>query len=208
MNVSLFIASWVTFFVVADPIGTSAVFSVLTNTLKRKQANALAVQAVLTALVLYAFFGYFGMKVLGYMSISLTAFRLTGGLLLFVTAFRMIMGRHDDSELASSNSVYADRKNLAVFPLAIPLLAGPGCLTALLLLLNHAQTSGETYTVIAALLCVQATALAAFLLVGELKRFLGPGPMVMIARVMGILLASMATQFIIDGIKEVTQALQ
>lgn len=201
MTSALFVSAFIMLFVTADPIGTSAVFSVLTGSYTRAKAAATALQAVLLALGLYAFFGYFGMKVLSYMGITLPAFRLAGGLLLFVTAFRMIMGRHDEDEIASKDSIYPARKNIAVFPLAIPLLAGPGCLTAFLLLLNQVKSHNDTFIVIAALLSVQLIALIAFLLVVELKRILGPGLMTMIARVMGILLASLAVQFVIDAIR-------
>jgi multiple antibiotic resistance protein len=208
MNLDLFVAAFVTIFVISDPIGTAAVFSVMTKSMTRPQVRRLAATAVGVALTLFAFFGYFGMKLLGYMNISLIAFRLAGGLLLFVTAFRMIMGRHDEGSLQSEDTVYADKTSLAVFPLAIPLLAGPGCLTAFLLLLGRAETASDTTTVLLAVVLVQMSALAAFLLAAELKRLLGQGLMTMIARVMGILLASMAVQFIIDGIRAVLPTLQ
>lgn len=203
MNTALFVASFVALFVAADPIGTSAVFSVLTKSMPRRAEIIVAVKAVGTALLIYAFFGYFGMKLLQIMGISLAAFKLAGGMLLFVTAFRMIMGRHDDADLASNDSVYADRQTISVFPLAIPLLSGPGCLTAFLMMLHQSDGTSDTLTVVAALLCVQAIAFSAFMMAGTLKRFVGPGLMAMIARVMGILLASMAVQFVADASKTI-----
>ncbi len=207
-ELNLFISAFVTLFIIVDPIGTAAVFAVLSKGLNAGQARRLAVKAVLIAAGLYAFFGYFGPMLMLHMGISFTAFKITGGLLLFVTAFRMIMGRHDEGDIDNANSVYPDRSHLAIFPLAIPLLAGPGCLTAFLLLLNKGAEGHGSYVVILALILVLCSALLAFLISSHLKQLLGQGLMIMIARVMGILLATMAVQLVINGIREVVMTFQ
>lgn len=199
MPVEFFVTAFITLFVVADPVGTAAVFSALTQRMSPFHSRQVAIKAVLTALALYAFFGFFGMKLLAYMHISLDAFKVAGGLLLFVTAFRMIMGSHDQAALQSDENVYADHSHLSVFPLAIPLLAGPGCLTTLLLLLSSAKTNLQIFGIITAVVLVQFVALLMFLMADKVKKLIGPGLMIMIARVMGILLASMAVQFITDA---------
>lgn len=195
MNIQIFITAFITLFVIVDPIGTAAVFGGLTQSGTRKQATALAVRAVLIALAIYALFGFFGAAIMARMGLTMTAFKIAGGALLFVTAYRMVMGQHDNGDIKPT-----DKSSLAIFPLAIPLLAGPGCLTAFLLLLNGAKEG--VAPVIAGLLAVQLVTFAAFLLAGELRRLLGQGFMLVAARVMGILLASMAIQFILDGLKE------
>lgn len=200
MPIEFFVAAFITLFVVADPVGSAAVFSALTQRMNSFHSRQVAIKAVMTALALYAFFGFFGMKLLSYMHISLDAFKVAGGLLLFVTAFRMIMGSHDQAALQSDeNNVYTDHSHLAVFPLAIPLLAGPGCLTTLLLLLSASKSAMHELAICLAVVLVQLVALAMFLMADKVKKLIGPGLMIMIARVMGILLASMAVQFITDA---------
>jgi multiple antibiotic resistance protein len=136
------------------------------------------------------------------MNISLSAFRVAGGLLLFTTAFRMIMGYHDPDQLDSEKSTYKDRSDIAVFPLAIPLLAGPGTMTAALMFTTEAQTMPEHAAVMAVIVLVELIALASLLGAAKLSEFFGPTGNSIIARVMGILLAAMAVQFIADGISD------
>jgi multiple antibiotic resistance protein len=197
MNIQIFITAFITLFVIVDPVGTAAVFAGLTQSKTRRQTQALAVRAVLIALAIYAVFGCFGPMIMTRMGLSLAAFKIAGGILLFVTAYRMVMGQHDNGDIKPSG-----QNSLAIFPLAIPMLAGPGCLTAFLLLLGSASAMQEITAVIAGLLAVQLLAFTAFVLAGELRRILGEGFMLVAARVMGILLASMAIQFIINGLKE------
>ena len=199
----LFLAAFITVFVIADPVGTAAVFATLTQGMPAKETRSIAVKTIIVALSLYAFFGLFGLPLLNEMNVSLAAFRIAGGLLLFVTGFRMIMGRHDQGALQrESDNPYPDRSHIAIFPLAFPLLSGPGCLTALLLMLERANhNTMDIAQVVIAVILVQLIALICFLAASKLMKRLGPGVMSIIARVMGILLASMAVQFVVDGMK-------
>lgn len=133
--------------------------------------------------------------------VSSPAFRVAGGLLLFVTAFRMIMGFHDPDYLRSEKSAYTDVSNIAIFPLAIPFLAGPGVMTATLMFSNEATTLIDHGIVLFSIIAIQLIALACLWGAGKLSRFFGPSGTGILARVMGILLAAMAVQFIADGIK-------
>lgn len=198
----LFLAAFVTLFVIADPVGTAAVFATLTQGMTTKESRGIAIKTVIVALSLYAFFGLFGLPLLNEMNVSLAAFRIAGGLLLFVTGFRMIMGRHDAGALHEKDNPYPDRSHIAIFPLAFPLLSGPGCLTALLLMLERTQHEIIPIAwVVLAVVLVQLIALICFFAAEILVKRLGPGVMSIIARVMGILLASMAVQFVVDGAK-------
>lgn len=121
----LFVAAFISFFVIVDPFGSSAVFVTLTQKLGKKVQKQIAFKAVSIAIAILIIFCLIGDALLSYMHVSLDAFRVTGGLLLFVTAFRMIMGFHDPDQLESESTAYKDQSSIAVFPLAIPLLAGP-----------------------------------------------------------------------------------
>src|SRR4051812_9875269 len=115
MSFDLFVSAFVSLFVIADPFGTSAVFSILTAKVDAPRQRKIAVKAVLIATCVLICFTLAGKYLLDHMHISLPAFRTAGGLLLFVTAFRMIMGFHDPNQLESENTTYHDRTDIAVF---------------------------------------------------------------------------------------------
>lgn len=197
----LLISALVSLFVVIDPVGTSAVFAALTQDAPAKEQKRIAIRAVITAVILLVLFNFVGQALLNYMHVSIPAFRIAGGLLLFVTAFRMIMGFTDPNQLNSKESVYQDRSNIAIFPIAIPLLAGPGAMTASLMFSTEAKGILEHGIIIFAIIVIQVTALLCLLGASKLSRIFGSSGHGIIARVMGVLLAAMAVQFVSDGIK-------
>lgn len=189
-------------FVVVDPFGTAAVFAALTQKMDRALQKKIALKAVIIAAAILTTFSLIGDSLLHYMAISLPAFRVAGGILLFVTAFRMIMGFHDPDQLNSEKSTYKDRSNIAVFPLAIPLLAGPGCMTAIVMLATSAKSMNEYAQVMGATGLVMIVALICLFCAAFLGRLFGPTGYGIITRVMGILLAAMSVQFISDGLHQ------
>jgi multiple antibiotic resistance protein len=196
-----FISTFVSLFVIIDPLGTAAVFAALTGSYDAARTRAIAIKAVIIAVGVLIGFSLLGKLLLEHMGISLAAFRTAGGLLLFVTAFRMIMGSHDGASLETKES-YADRSNIAIFPLAIPLLAGPGCMTASVLHITKAPELADKALVLVAIVIVELLALLCMLTAGRVVRVLGAGGCSLLARLMGVLLAAMALQFIADGIIE------
>jgi len=132
---SFFTTVFITIFTIVDPLGTSAVFAGLTSKLSTKETYKIALQATVIAVAVLLFFGFIGKIVLEHMGISSEAFKVAGGLLLFYTAFRMVLGGHEKN----APSVSDTSNTIAVFPMAIPLMAGPGCATAFILLLETAQ---------------------------------------------------------------------
>lgn len=202
MSYELFISAFVSLFVVVDPFGTAAVFLVLTKGMAVAERRKIILRAVLIAVTIMLIFSIAGRTLLEYMHISLPAFRVAGGLLLFVSAFRMIMGFNDEDQINSGKGVYKDRSSLAVFPLAIPLLAGPGVMTAVIMFSTAAQDVMSHAQVTAAIILVQAVALASLMGASQLSRFFGATGNSITARIMGILLAAMAVQFVADGITE------
>lgn len=198
----LFLSAFVSLFVVVDPFGTAAVFATLTQRAGAEEQRRIAIKAATLAAIIIISFCLVGRYLIEYMHVSLPAFRVAGGILLFVTAFRMIMGFHDPDQLESESSAYRDLSNIAVFPLAIPLLGGPGTMTAALMFTTSAGNGFEYGLVLAVIVLVQLIALASLLGAGWLSRFFGPTGNGIIARIMGILLAAMAVQFVADGLKD------
>lgn len=202
MSFELFVSAFVSLFVVVDPFGTAAIFAVLAQGMDRRQQRWIALKAVLIALGILLLFSLVGRILLEYMHISLPAFRVAGGLLLFVTAFRMIMGFHDPDQLNSEKTAYKDRSDIAVFPLAIPMLAGPGVMTAVIMFSTEAHDVFSHAQVTVAIILVQIVGLFSLLGAAQLSRFFGSTGNSIIARIMGILLAAMAVQFMADGLTE------
>lgn len=197
----LFLSALVTLSVIIDPLGTAAVYGALTGAMPPAQAEAVARKACIVGGGVLLFFGVMGAGVLSMLGISLEAFRIAGGLLLFVIAFRMLMGDHDQQSIQKDNSVYSDRGDIAVFPLAIPLLSGPGCITAIILLTNKSHAFIDQLQVYLAMVLAVLASYASMKAVQRLKTVLGTGGIQIMARLMGILLAALAIQFIADGAK-------
>ncbi|MDY0028920.1 MAG: MarC family protein [Pseudobdellovibrionaceae bacterium] len=199
----LFLAAFITLFVIVDPLGTSAVFPALVKGQSQHMVRVIAFKAALVATAILILFGIGGEALLQYLGISIPAFRIAGGLLLFVTGFRMIMGFHDPDQMESEKSVYNDRSDVAVFPLAIPLLAGPGSMTAALLHITAAGGFFDKGLIVLAIVSVQIIAFVSMLGADKLAKVFGPTGSTLLARLMGILMAAMAIQFMIDGIKQI-----
>lgn len=197
----VFLSAFIALFVVVDPIGTSGIYAVLTRRLDNSVARKIAFKAGIIASVLLITFGFVGGFLLSQLGITLEAFKIGGGLLLFVTAFRMIMGFHDPDQLESEKSAYGRDENIAVFPLAIPLLSGPGCMTAVLLhMAAHPNDVMAKAGIITAIIVVEIIAVILMLGSKRLIKVVGETGSSLLARVLGILLAALAVQFVADGV--------
>ncbi|OFW98358.1 MAG: marC integral membrane family protein [Alphaproteobacteria bacterium RIFCSPHIGHO2_12_FULL_45_9] len=199
----IFLAAFITLFVIVDPLGTSAVFPSLVRNYKAPHVRLIAFKAAIVSSCILILFGIGGQALLTYLGISIPAFRIAGGLLLFVTGFRMIMGFHDQDQVESEKNVYNDKSDVAIFPLAVPLLAGPGSMTATLLHMTKAESFSDKGMIIAAIIAVQLIALVSMLGAERLVRFFGPTGSTLLARLVGILMAAMAIQFLIDGVRQI-----
>jgi multiple antibiotic resistance protein len=145
-------------------------------------------------------FGLLGQYILPVLGVSIPAFRIAGGLLLSVTAYRMVMGQRE-RQRARESAVDDDHEDIAVFPLAIPLLSGPGCMTASILLMDKPETTWGMVEVAAAMVAVQITAYLCLRHAPRLSQMIGKTGTSILARVMGVILAAMAVQFIVDGVR-------
>jgi multiple antibiotic resistance protein len=192
-----------TLFVVVDPVFSSAIFLGLTNHMSAKQKREVALRAVLIGLCVLLAAGLGGAKLLTLLGISLSAFRIAGGLLLLSSAADMVFDRkaqqmqHDAEQAVSVDHI----KNIAAFPIAIPLIAGPGSITAMILLAGRADGQPEYITALFGVtLGVLATSFICFLLAGKIASAIGVTGRVVMTRLLGIILAALAVQFIVDGI--------
>ena len=186
---------------VIDPIGLAPAFIALTQGLEVTQKRALALRSSVIAAAILIVTALLGNWFLAQLRIGLAAFQISGGILLFGVATRF--GEHMRQESREAESAAREKiADLAAFPLAIPLIAGPGAITATLLLAS--RTGGDPSLLLALVLIIAAVALASalsFLLAGQLARVLGRTGNIVLARLLGIVLAAFATQFVVDGIK-------
>lgn len=192
------ITAFVTMFVVIDPMGLAPLFVALTQGMDRATRRSVAVRASVTAAVILAVFAAFGESVLGFVGISMAAFQVAGGVLLFLTALDMLFERRSKRREDQTSD---EPEDPSVFPLAIPLIAGPGAIASVILLTGQQPGWQGLGLVIAVTVAVIATALALFLASGVLERALGRTGINVITRILGMLLAALSVQFVLDGLR-------
>jgi len=205
MPLDFAITALVTLFVVVDPIGLAPTFLAVTEGLPRSARRDVAVRATIIAGVILVGTALVGDLLFRALGISLSAFRIAGGLLLFAIAFEMVLGvRMRREGQAAEEAIEEHVRNIAAFPLAIPLMAGPGAITATVLLAGRAD--GSTLFVgilLAVVVLVTLACLATFLLAGRISRLLGHTGNIVLSRLLGVLLAALAVQYVVDGIRAV-----
>ena len=192
-----------TLLVVADPIFLSAIFLGLTNNLRAKERREVALRGSIIALCILVAAGLGGAKLLQLLGISLSAFRIAGGLLLLSAAAEMVFDRRSQRLQATADTaVSVDHvKNIAAFPLAIPLMAGPGAITAMILLAGRAEAHMEYLVgLIGVTAIVMFACYLSFLMAERISKIMGVTGRAVITRMLGIILAALAVQFMIDGI--------
>ena len=194
-----FVPAFVTLFVVIDPVGLGPMFMGLTAGLPQSAKRRIGLEACLIAFVVLAGSALFADALLKALGISLEAFRIAGGLLLFVIAFEMVFERRQARK--SHDATPEGLSKIAAFPLAVPLMAGPGAITACVLLAGRAQGSwlalGELIGVIGLMLAI---CYAVYFTSGVLERAIGPRGLNVAGRLLGVLLAALAVQFVADGV--------
>ena len=198
---------FVTLWVVIDPIGTIPVFVAVAATVDASQRRAVAFKATLVATGVLLFFLVAGQFLIDALGITLPAFQIAGGLILFLFALTMIFGESkcdaEQAEIGKNN----DATDPAIFPLAVPSLASPGAMLAIVLLTDNNRFSIPEQAITAAvMLTVMAVALICMLLAGPILRVIGNGGAAIVSRVMGMILAAVAVDAVINGILEIVPA--
>jgi multiple antibiotic resistance protein len=199
------ISALLTLFVVVDPVGLVPTFLAVTEDLPRQARRSVAVRSSLIAGAVLIGTALIGDWLLHTLSISLPAFRIAGGLLLFSIASEMVFGvrlRREGRE--AEEAVEEHVRNIAAFPLAIPLLAGPGAITATVLLAGRAGGNPMLIAVlIAVVVLVAASCFVAFLFAERIGRAIGLTGNIVLSRLLGVLLAALAVQYVVDGVRTI-----
>ena len=197
------IAAFTTLFVIIDPLGLTPIFIALTQGMSPAQRRAIAIRACLVAAVLMFVFLLLGEAVLGFVGISMPAFRIAGGVLLFLTALDMLFERRQTRRRDNADETVADtdHDDPSVFPLALPLIVGPGAIATLILLTSEAETGADIAAIGGVFLSILLLVFLAFLSAGTIERALGKTGINVVTRVLGMLLAALAIQFILDGLR-------
>lgn len=197
------ITAFVTMLVVIDPIAIAPVFLALTPGMDRKSRERIARRAVLVAGLVLAVFALFGEAVLEFIGISMGAFRVAGGILLFLTALDMLFERRtkrrEDKVDASSPAQHEDP---SVFPMAIPLIAGPGAIASIILLIGQKPGGEGLITVLGITAVILLIMYVMLRISGYLEHGLGKVGINVITRILGMLLAALSVQFVLDGLSE------
>ena len=203
----VFVSAFIAFFVVIDPPGCAPIFASLTDGTSAAHRRTMAIRSTGIATGVLLFFAVLGAPLLNALGISLDAFRIAGGIMLFLIAADMVFEkrtqRREDraSEVTREAQGNLEGEDISVFPMAIPMIAGPGSIASVMLLTARAPTWAETAVVLAALLANLSLLLVSLVLAAPLMRVLGPKLEAMVTRLLGVILAALAAQFVIDGIR-------
>jgi multiple antibiotic resistance protein len=200
MDSAFLITAFATLFVVIDPPGLVPLFIALTQGMSAERRRAMATRACIIAAVMLTVFGLFGEAVLGFIGISMPAFRIAGGILLFLTALDMLFERRTKRREDQKSDPDHDP---SVFPLATPLIAGPGAIASMILLVGQSGPGWVGTIWVMGLLWGMIITTWLFLLASPpLERMLGRTGTIVITRLLGMLLAALSVQFVIDGIRQ------
>jgi len=195
----IFLQYFVLYFVVIDPIGTTPWFLVVTKGLNAKDKNKVAFEGVLIATIVLLFFAFFGNYVLKYLGISFSAFTIAGGVILFLIALEMLFDIRSERKKRSIND---KRDKISIFPIAIPLLAGPAAITSVILTISQAE--GSYSLLIINIICLISVMFVSFVILRvftKFQKFINEKIINIFSRVIGIILAALSIQYILDGIK-------
>lgn len=201
--IDLFISAFVTLFVVIDPPGCAPIYASLTTGASVEQRRSMAIRATVIAGFILIFFAMFGEGLLSFLHIDLDSFRIAGGIMLFIIAIDMVFEKRTERREQRAEKVKAtpEVEDVSVFPMAMPMLAGPGSIASVMLLVSQNNGLERALVIFGALLLVLLLTLAALLTAGPFMRLIGNKGEAVITRLLGVLLAALAAQFVIDGLK-------
>jgi len=202
--IEFFGSALVTFLVIIDPPGCAPIFASLTRGATPAQRRSMAIRSSLIAWLILMFFALLGRPLLHTLGISLASFRIAGGILLFFIAFDMIFERRTErrSKRAEAIERTPEIEDVSVFPMAMPMIAGPGSIASAMLWVSRAESPTHIVVVLAAITVVMLMTLITLLAAGPLVRLIGEKVEAVITRILGVILAALAAQFVIDGLKQ------
>jgi multiple antibiotic resistance protein len=202
--IELFGSALVTFLVIIDPPGCAPIFASLTRGTPPAHRRAMAIRSCLIAWAILMFFALLGKPMLHALGISLASFRIAGGIMLFVIALDMVFEKRTERREKRAEEIEGtkDAEDISVFPMAIPMITGPGSIASAMLWVSRAEGVGEVALVLGAITTVMAIMMLTLLAAGPLMRLMGEKIEAMITRILGVILAALAAQFVVDGLKQ------
>ncbi|PLK27516.1 MarC family protein [Novosphingobium sp. TH158] len=203
--IDLFLSAFVTLFVVIDPPGCAPIYAGLSAGASRRQAVSMAARACLIAALILILFALFGEQLLGALHIELNSFRIAGGIMLFFIAMDMVFEKRTERREKRAEELLGtpEVEDVSVFPMAMPMIAGPGSIATIMLLMARAEGTEQTLVILGAMLAVVVLTFAALAAAGPLMKLLGKHVEAVITRLLGVLLAALAAQYVVDGLKQV-----
>jgi multiple antibiotic resistance protein len=201
---ALFISAFTTLFVIVDPPGCAPIFATLTQGTSRKHQRIMAFKSVGIAAFILIGFAYVGEWLFNKLGISLDALRISGGIMLFMIGLNMVFEKRTEKREDRAEEFLEeveDPEDISVFPMGIPMIAGPGTMATLLILMKETSTQGGQLAILAALVLTLIITLLTFLVAGPLMKLMGKSFTDILTRVLGVLLCTLASQFVLDGIK-------
>lgn len=198
MEITTLISIFAALFIVLDPFALVPLFLAMTRGMSAHRRRTVALHSCMTAAILLCLFGAFGEAILEFIGISMPAFRIAGGVLLFLTALDMLFERR--TKRRENQAGAEEHDDPSIFPLAIPLIAGPGAIATIILLTGEYEGYLGLAWVLGVMLFVMCIVFVAFLSATLLERVLGKTGINVVTRVLGMLLAALAVQFVIDGL--------
>lgn len=203
--IELYISSLITFFVVIDPPGCAPIYAGLSAGASTVQKRAMAMRAVGVAAAILFVFALFGEALLKGLGISLASFRIAGGIMLFLIALEMVFEKRTERREDRAAKVASDPEveDVSIFPMAMPMIAGPGSIASVMLLMSRNSGIERSAVVLGAMVTILLLTLVALLAAGPIMRILGAKIEAVITRLLGVLLAALAVQFVLDGLSVV-----
>lgn len=203
-ELELFLSAFAVLFVIIDPPGCAPIFATLTHGTSRKHQKAMAFKSVFIAAIILFGFAYAGEFIFSKLGISLDALRIAGGIMLFIIGLNMVFEkrtekREDRAEEALEE--VKDPEDISVFPMGIPMIAGPGTMASLLIMMGKTDTLAGQISILSALALTLIITLLTFLIAGPLMKLMGKSVTDVLTRVLGVLLTTLAAQFVLDGLK-------
>jgi multiple antibiotic resistance protein len=201
--IELFTTAFITLAVIIDPPGCAPIFASLTKGASAAHRRSMAIRSAAVAWCILVFFALLGEPLLDKLGISLSAFRLAGGIMLFMIALDMVFERRTErrEERARELEGTPEAEDISVFPMAIPMIAGPGSIASIMLLTARADGTVAGLVVLTAMTAVILLTLIALLMAGPLMKLIGAKLEAMITRILGVILAALAAQFVLDGLE-------
>ena len=202
--IELFTSAFITLLVIIDPPGCAPIFASLTRGTDAAHRRKMAIRSSVVAWCILIFFALLGEALLTKLGIDLASFRLAGGIMLFIIALEMVFEKRTErrEERAKEIEGTPEAEDISVFPMAIPMIAGPGSIATIMLMIGRADGPAEWGVVLAAMTAVILLTLVALLAAGPLMKLIGAKLEAMITRILGVILAALAAQFVIDGLTQ------